>query len=177
MEWLTEGSSAPARKEQVALSTNAAFDGNDQASVSEPRQQEGGPYAVKGAAHAHDRIEERTPFARDNVRPLQQVVDSLGLEGGVWHLPLRGRDGQVLGYAQFKTVPNRKGPVLATILGPTMRPGGQSLEQYTKRAAYSEVIPPERHQLLTHGNEQPADYAIRHGFDRATTPTSGETYE
>jgi len=83
---------------------------------------------LKIAAHAHDRMVERTPFPRSHVDELQRSVDALGLDPGTYHLPLRHRDGTVLGYAQFKAVPERRAPVLATVLGPTMKPGGFDIE-------------------------------------------------
>lgn len=83
----------------------------------------------KTSAHAHDRIEERTEFHRSHVDLIQRAVDTLSLGPGTYHLPLRHQDGRVAGYAQFKSVPNRKSPVLATILGPQMRPGGENIER------------------------------------------------
>lgn len=83
----------------------------------------------KTSAHAHDRMVERTEFHPSHVDLIQRAVDTLSLGEGSYHLPLRGQDGGVLGYAQFKSVPNRKSPVLATILGPEMRPGGHNIEQ------------------------------------------------
>lgn len=84
---------------------------------------------MKFAAHAHDRIEERTPFHRSYVNHLQLAVDSLGLTGAHYHVPLRNNKGAVVGFAQFRRVPNRANPVLTTVLGPNMSPKGQSIEQ------------------------------------------------
>lgn len=83
---------------------------------------------VKSAAHPHDRMEERTPFHRSHVDFLQRAVDTLALTGEAYHLPLRDKSGNVVGYAQFKRVPNRSTPVLATVLDPTMKPGGENVE-------------------------------------------------
>lgn len=133
-------------KEQPALDVGAGFDGNESAGHQHADVQTGGPYntkwsalafiyGVKMAFHAHDRMEERTPFHRSHVDVLQRAVDSMGLDPGSYHLPLRGKDGGVLGYAQFKGVPNRKTPVLATVLGPKMKPGGSNIEEMLKLSA------------------------------------------
>lgn len=73
-------------------------------------------------------MEERTPFHRSHADHLQLAVDTLKLTGEAYHLPLRGQDGEVVGYAQFKRVPDRKTPVLATVLGPKMKPRGENVE-------------------------------------------------
>lgn len=83
--------------------------------------------ARKLAAHAHDRMVERAGMPRGHVDRLQRLVDSLALDPGTYHLPIR-HEGRLVGYAQFKAVPNRAGPVLATVLGPEMHPGGYDLE-------------------------------------------------
>ena len=92
----------------------------------------------KVAAHAHERMAERTDLHPGHVDLIQRAVDTLGLPKGSYHLPLRQRDGSVIGYAQFKGVPNRKAPVLATILGPAMRPGGQDIEKMIKLSRFVE---------------------------------------
>lgn len=139
----------------------------------------------KVAGHPHDRIEERTPLHKGNIEPLQRAVDFLGLSPGSYHLPLRGKDGQVLGYAQFKGVPNRKGPVLATVLAPHMTPGGVNLETFTKKAELATSgtprqsglfdtddrapLPPEAlgwngtHQTV--GRQESTGYAMRRAFE------------
>lgn len=96
-------------------------------------------HGVKNAAHAHDRMEERTPFHRSYATQLQLVADSLALGEGRYHIPLRNRDGSIAGYAQFKSVPNRATPVLATVLGPEMRPSGENIEGRLKWGSYQEV--------------------------------------
>ena len=70
----------------------------------------GGLCSVKLAFHAHDRMEERTPFHRSYTNQLQLAVDTLKLTGEAYHLPLRDNAGKVVGYAQFKRVPDRKSP-------------------------------------------------------------------
>jgi hypothetical protein len=87
---------------------------------------------MKLAWHAHDRMMERTPFHPSYVDQLQRAVDTLGLEGDEYYLPLRNKDGSIAGFAQFKRVPNRKWPVLATVLGPRMRPSGENIEMMLK---------------------------------------------
>jgi hypothetical protein len=128
-------SNGASRDEQVALETGSSFDANDFFSTYDRPMDSGPPYAVKGASHAEDRMEERTDLSRDNVRPIQRAVDKLNLSPGSYHLPLRGKDGSVLGYAQFKAVPNRKGPVLATVLSRHMRPGGENIETLVKHGS------------------------------------------
>lgn len=88
---------------------------------------------IKHADHAHDRIRERTPFHESHVDLVQRAVDTLGLGQGTYHLPLRHGDGVVAGYAQFRSVPNRKYPVLTTVLGPTMTPTGVNIEDLIHR--------------------------------------------
>lgn len=88
----------------------------------------GGLCTVKLAFHAHDRMEERTPFHRSHADHIQLAVDTLKLKGEAYHLPLRDKDGKVLGYAQFKRVPDRDTPVLSTVLGPKMKPRGENVE-------------------------------------------------
>ena len=92
-------------------------------------------HVVKRGAHAHDRMEERTPFHKTYVNQVQLAVDTLGLKGNQYHLPLRNKDGTVAGYAQFKRVSNRAHPVLATVLGPKMRPSGDNVESLLKFSA------------------------------------------
>jgi hypothetical protein len=79
-------------------------------------------------------MEERTPFHKSNVNKIQRAVDQMGLSPGNYHLPLRGKDGGILGYAAFKAVPGRKNPVFATVLAPHMSPKGQNLETALKVA-------------------------------------------
>jgi len=92
------------------------------------------PTTAKHAAHAHDRIVERTPLTAKTVDEVQALVDELELPKGQYHLPLR-KDGKVVGFAQFKGVANREHPVLATVLGPAMTPTGANIEGHLKAAA------------------------------------------
>lgn len=155
-------------------------------------------HAVKQARHAHDRMEERTPFHRSYVDQLQLAVDMLPLKGSAYHLPLRAKGGGVAGWAQFKRVPGRKRPVLATVLAPSMRPSGQNIEEMLKQGSTpstndraSEVglfdtdhidpRPPEssawsrRHQ---HGfAPETGDYALRKAFDGVDTKPTHEVIE
>lgn len=186
-------SNGASRKEQVPLEVGTSFDANDFFNWYDRPRDEGPPYAVKGAAHAHDRMEERTPFARSNVRPLQRAVDTLGLPPGSYHVPLRGRDGAVLGYAQFKAVPGRSHPVLATVLGREMSPSGQDVGTLVKGAGLSpetnvtplaegkfdtdhiDPRPPESrawnraHELA--GSQETKRYALRRAFDQMAEST------
>ncbi len=186
-------SNGASRKEQVPLEVSTSFNNNDFFNWYDRPADSGPPYAVKGAAHAHDRIEERTPFSRNNVRPLQRVVDSLGLPPGSYHIPLHGRNGEVLGYAQFKSVPNRKHPVLATVLGPEMTPTGTNVSSYVKVSGLSpetnvtpmsegkfdtdhiDPRPPEsRAWNLAHtlaGRQESKQYAMRRAFDQIRNDT------
>lgn len=186
-------STSASRREQTALDAGSAFNAHDAWMASCPGADSGPPYAVKGASHAHDRIEERTPLHKGNIEPLQRAVDFLGLSPGSYHLPLRGKDGQVLGYAQFKGVPNRKGPVLATVLAPHMKPGGTNLEAWTKQAALATNTSPRASGLFdtdqtaslppealgwngTHatvGRQESTGYALRRAFEDVNHATNG----
>ena len=90
---------------------------------------------AKFASHAHDRMKERTDLHPSFVGVLQRAADTLDLPEGSYHIPLRTKDGTVFGYAQFKSVKNRPKPVLATILGGTMKPGGRDLSEMLSKAA------------------------------------------
>ena len=140
----------PSRPEEGALDANEGFYGLENPSGGLPGPTMDGPpytvkdgalrlfHAVKQAWHAHDRMEERTPFHKSYVDQLQRAVDTLPLEGDHYHLPLRAKDGTVAGWAQFKRVPNRERPVLATVLAPHMRPGGQNIETLLKQGGAPE---------------------------------------
>lgn len=186
-------SNGASRKEQVPLEVGTAFANNDFFNWYDRPTDAGPPYAVKGAGHAHDRMEERTPFSRSNVRPLQRAVDTLGLPPGSYHIPLHGRNGEILGYAQFKSVPNRRHPVLATVLGPDMTPTGTNVSTYVKAAGIApetnvtpmaegkfdtdnlDPRPPEsRAWNLAHtlaGRQESKVYATRRAFDQMRNPT------
>lgn len=90
------------------------------------------PLRAKAAAHAHDRMVERAGLPASHVDRLQRLVDTLALDPGVYHLPIR-HDGRLVGYAQFKSVPNRRAPVLATVLSPDMTPSGYNLDDALRR--------------------------------------------
>ena len=127
------------RDEEVPLAVGSSFDANDFFSTYDRPMDAGPPYAVKGASHAEDRIEERTSLPRSTIRPLQAAVDKMALSPGSYHLPLRGKDGNVVGYAQFKAVPNRDRPVLATVLHKYMSPSGQNIESLMKTGSQPET--------------------------------------
>lgn len=201
----------PSRPEEGRLDVNTAFDGLENPAGGLPGPMMDGPpytvkdgalrrlfHAVKTARHAHDRMEERTPFHRGYVDELQRTVDMIPLSGESYHLPLRDKDGQVAGYAQFKRVPNRKRPVLATVLAPHMNPGGVNIEAMLKQGGDLETNqhpsasgkfdtdhidprPPEssawnrRHQHLFAPEDK--RYALRRAFDGVDTKPVNEVIE
>ena len=200
----------PSRPEEGKLDANEAFYGLDNPAGGLPGPMMDGPpytvkdgslrlfHAVKQAWHAHDRMEERTPFHRSYVDQLQLAADMLPLEGSHYHLPLRAKDGTVAGWAQFKRVPNRKKPVLATVLAPHMRPGGQNIEEMLKQGSSPETNtnpgsagkfdtdqidprPPQssswnrRHQHLFSPEDKA--YAINRAFDGVLTSPRHEVIE
>jgi hypothetical protein len=135
---------------------------------------------VKTAGHPHDRMEERTPFPRAHVDQLQKTVDLMGLSPGAYHLPLRDAHGQLKGFAQFKGVKGRKTPVLATVLGPEMRPGGRDIEHLLKASSLSlaTVVPGPQGSLTPRGpayapNTLSTEEAVRQAFGSAAAmPTN-----
>lgn len=152
---------------------------------------------VKTSAHAHDRMEERTPFHKSYVNHLQRAVDTLDLHESSYHLPLRHQSGEVAGYAQFKRVPNRDKPVLATILGPKMKPGGLNIEplmklnsapdtnEYGSQAHFDtdnlDPVPrealgrnPWSHRLA---NPETVRYAVRQALGATALPSTGQFAE
>lgn len=152
---------------------------------------------VKTSAHAHDRMEERTPFHKSYVNHLQRAVDTLDLKEQSYHLPLRHQSGAIAGYAQFKKVPNRERPVLATILGPQMKPGGTNLEPLMKLSGEPETnegtsqahfdtdnrdpIPREalgRNPWSHHlANPETVPYAVRQALGAIALPSTGQFAE
>lgn len=80
-------------------------------------------------------MESRTGFHRTHVELVQRAVDTLGLSGDAYHLPLRRADGSCDGYAQFRRVPGRAYPVLKTVLGPTMTPSGTNIEHLLRKSS------------------------------------------
>lgn len=177
------------RKENVAIQAGDAFRASDAWQTSQNRMDPGGPYAVKDAAHPHDRIEERTPLHRSHVELLQGAVDMLGLPKAKFHLPLRNKDGSTMGYAQFRGVENRDRPVLVTILGPQMKPGGEDISRmlYKSSEALATNVARRQNALFEtdqrdpqppesiadagpherSGRQETASYAVRKAFDRA----------
>ena len=94
-----------------------------------------GVYTVKRAGHAHDRLAERTDFHRSAIASIQKSVDAMKLPQGSYHLPLRDKDGNVAGYAVFKGVLDRPGPVLSTVYGKHMLPPGKNIEETVKESS------------------------------------------
>lgn len=86
----------------------------------------------KEARHAHDRMEERTPYSRSLVELLESRVKKRypELPHGEYFVPLQDRGkGDVQGYGVFRTFGKRERtrPTLVTILGNRMKPKGQQL--------------------------------------------------
>jgi hypothetical protein len=86
----------------------------------------------KEARHAHDRMEERTPYHRSLVDLLETRVRNRypELPHGEYFVPLSGRgSGGVEGYGVFRTFGKQEKtrPTLVTILGNRMKPKGSQL--------------------------------------------------
>lgn len=90
-------------------------------------------YQVKTSGHAEDRRKERTPHVNsDTLSTITQQVKRLGLDSGVYHVPVR-KNGTVQGYAVYR----RRGARsigLVTVYGKDMRPPGPNLETSLKTA-------------------------------------------
>lgn len=89
---------------------------------------------MKSGGHAHDRLAERTTLPPEAADRAQRAVDLLGLPPGSYHLPMRDGRGNLRGYAVFKGVPDRQGPVLATVYGVNMPPPGRNVEELIHRS-------------------------------------------
>lgn len=86
----------------------------------------------KEARHAHDRMEERTPYDRSLVDLLETRVKNRypELPHGEYFVPIQDRGkSEVQGYGVFRTFGKREKtrPTLVTILGNRMKPKGQQL--------------------------------------------------
>ena len=86
----------------------------------------------KDARHAHDRMEERTPYDKSLVELLESRVRNRypELPHGEYFVPLRERGkGEVEGYGVFRTFGKHEKtrPTLVTILGNRMKPKGNPL--------------------------------------------------
>ena len=166
------------RDEEVPLAVGSSFDANDFFSSFDRPMDSGPPYAVKGASHAEDRIEERTPLPRSTIRPLQAAVDKMSLPPGSYHLPLRDKDGALVGYAQFKGVPNRDRPVLATVLHKYMSPSGQNIEKMMKTGSQPETnVTPRSEGLFSTDRLDPRSPESRAWNLAHERAGSGETKE
>lgn len=90
-------------------------------------------YQVKNAGHAEERRKERIPHVKhDTLSRITQQVKGLGLDAGVYHVPVR-KGGEIQGYAVYR----RRGPRpigLVTVYGKDMRPPGPNLETSIKQA-------------------------------------------
>lgn len=88
----------------------------------------------KLARHATDRLKERTKLPEGVISQLDREATRLSPELGLRHpghfyLPIKDKHGAHAGFAAFKVVNEGTKPklVLATILGPEMKPKGVSL--------------------------------------------------
>ena len=86
----------------------------------------------KDARHAHDRMEERTPYNRSLVELLETRVKSRypTVPHGEYFVPLQDRgSAEVRGYGVFRTFGkhDKTSPTLVTILGNRMKPKGLQL--------------------------------------------------
>lgn len=131
---------AASRPEQATYDINSGFDGADNPAGGLPGPMDaGGPYAVKGAAHADDRLKERTKFPPQTLHDLRKDLRRLELPAKAYYKPLRDDSGVVVAYAQIRRVPNRKHPVITTVLSNHMAPSGYNMDLLDKRA----VLEPE----------------------------------
>lgn len=81
----------------------------------------------KLAAHAHDRIEERSTLSRSLVDEAQKRIAELPKDGSTsYHWTARQGD-QVLGHLAVRRVGKDQKPVVTTFLGPQMKPSGVEL--------------------------------------------------
>lgn len=126
----------------------------------------------KIALHADDRLRERAPEVDPQVlEDLRDKLKVIRLPRGRYYTKLKTRKGSHAGYAAIKTVPTRKGPipVLATVLGPEMMPGGRLLDDKLEKVAGV--------GWDLHGYHQDPDDADPYGREdaRITTPYDDKT--
>lgn len=127
---------------------------------------------AKFAAHAHDRMRERTPLSPRLVNVLQRNADQLNLQGQTFHIPLRVDGGRLVGYAQFRPVPDRPKPVLVTVLGPQMRPRGADIEHMLKSGQMLTPPSPPKRPLLE--SRPGSSETPLHAMSRAFFTPSGD---
>lgn len=82
---------------------------------------------MKVAAHADDRLKQRTPLSPDVLHRLRKTIRKKSFPAGVSHVPLRDGHGTTQGYAVLK--PANGTHVVATVLSKTMKPPGPNVEQ------------------------------------------------
>lgn len=119
-------------------------------------------------------MRERTPFHEGHVDILQRAVDTLSLDKGAYHLPLRSKDGVLVGYAQFRGVTNRKAPVLTTVLKPSMTPSGTNIEHLLKTGEFREKDPHEDErppQVDKPSRQETLSSTLRRAFGNLTQST------
>ena len=167
------------------LASTEAFTSNDFFNNAEIPYDEGNYFFRKESTHPEDRMTERTPFNKKYVDLLQKLVDTMQLTTiDEFHLPLRDHTDALQGYAQFKKVPNRKYPVLVTVLNKNMKPRGANLEHMLKPGQnklsglfttdqLSPRPPESKAWILNHTRiDQPRsqEQEIQFSFDRMNVP-------
>lgn len=107
----------------------------------------------------------RTPLSPRLVNVLQRSADQMDLKGQTFHVALHVDDGRLVGYAQFRPVPDRAKPVLVTVLSPHMRPSGADLTHMLKAGNLLTPSELETRSLL---HTEPSNYETpMHAISRA----------
>lgn len=127
-------------------------------------------YLVKSAGHAEERRKQRIPDVNvDTLSRITQQVKSLGLDSGVYHVPVR-KAGELQGYAVYR----RRGPRsvgLVTVYSKDMKPPGPNLEMSIKKAGMGDGTNAfEMQPYTTYDEPKPSqsDIAAIPGSDRST---------
>jgi len=97
----------------------------------------------KLAAHAHDRIEERSTLARSLVDEAQKRLKDLPQDGATTCHWTARQDGQVLGHLAIRRVGKEQKPVVTTFLGPMMKPSGPEISMHL-----GPLVPPVQKEAL-----------------------------
>lgn len=142
-------------------------------------------YQVKTSGHAEERRKERVPHVnRDTLSGITQQVKRLGLDSGVYHVPVRSK-GVIQGYAVYRGQGKR--PVgLVTVYGKNMRPPGPNLETSLKTAGLGDTTntwsqppytpndqpkPSQSDPVLVPGSDQSHDDLLNYVWGHATDGT------
>lgn len=128
---------------------------------------------LKLADHAGDRFKERLPGVPAEV--LQQAREAVktipqGPEARL-HLPLM-HDGKPVGFAAYKRVGKKGTPVLATILGPDMKPHHSHLLGYPKSANDGHLPEQDVRDFLARVRDEAKEKKL-HFFAVADNPLGG----